>query len=119
VTQRIARIGVLQRKLVVELPYGSQEDKREDGSERRMSEESSASRSCMGKVETDNYQCDEISRPHAWTISEKNYTGAKKPSPTLYSCNLNKHYPSLIIFCTYVTKGLGNQKLVYIPTSPE
>jgi len=36
-----------------------------------------------------------------------------------FSCNVNKQYPSLIIFCTYIIKRFDNQKLVYIPTSLE
>jgi len=43
----------------------------------------------------------------------------KKTIPNIFSCNLNNYYPSLIIFCTYITKRISNQKLVYILTSPE
>jgi len=31
------------------------------------------------------------------------YTVSQKNHPDIFSCNLNKHYLSLIIFCTYIT----------------
>jgi len=37
----------------------------------------------------------------------------KKTIPDIFSCNLNKHYMSLMILCWYIIKRLGNQKLVY------
>jgi len=43
----------------------------------------------------------------------------KKNIPNIFSSNLSKHQVIFIIFAKSITEGLGNQKLVYFPTSPK
>jgi len=49
---------------------------------------------------------------------ESLYTVSQKRIPNIFSYNSSENCPIFIIFGTNFNKRLGNQKIVYFPTSP-
>jgi len=49
---------------------------------------------------------------------ESLYTVSQKRIPNIFSYNSSENCPIFVIFGTNFNKRLGNQKIVYFPTSP-